>query len=233
STLAEISQKLNMSYREIESIDRQGKSPDGKDVENIPGQGDVLSEAFGSAQGIEIDPVDTADQGFVWVNVLGITPSRQKSLEEVKSQVIEDWKAEEAREALSKLSQDIIDRVRKGETLDKIASDLSLGVRESKPLKRNGSDADVPPSAVQQAFAMREGELGSAPLPDKGARVVFQLARVEKPSALSAEATKALGDSFGAQLEEDYVVQYVTGIRDGYGVTVNRVLFDEITGRER
>lgn len=233
SSLAEIGQKLKMAYREIEAVDRQGKAPDGKDVENLPGGTEMLSQAFGSPQGVEHDPVETSDQGFAWFNVLGVTQSRQKPLEEVRDQVAADWKKDATREALSKLAQEIIDKVRGGETLEKIATDLGLEVKASEPFKREGSAADLPRAAIQQAFSMNVNDLGSAAIADKEARAVFQLARIEAPSTLNEEAAKALSQVYEGQMEEDAIIEYVTGIRDSYGVTINQALFDEITGRER
>ncbi|MGE0613898.1 MAG: SurA N-terminal domain-containing protein, partial [Hyphomicrobiales bacterium] len=199
ASLAEIGQKLNMSYRDIDAVDRQGKGPDGKDVEGLPGGSDLLSEAFGSPQGVEHDPVETSDQGYAWFNVLDVTPSRQKTLDEVREQVAADWKKDAVRDALSKLAQEMIDKVRGGESLEKIAGDMELEVRTSQPFKRNGQAEGLPPVAVQQAFSMNENGLGSAAVAEKQSRVVFQLAEVRAPSALSAEGADALAREYANQ----------------------------------
>ncbi len=63
-------------------VDRSGRDPSGK-VVNFPHAAQVVAAAFASDVGVDNDPID-ADGGYVWYNVAGITPSRDRTLDEVK-----------------------------------------------------------------------------------------------------------------------------------------------------
>lgn len=230
-TLPEIGSGLNLKYVEIPEVDNGGRAPDGKPVE-MPSPAQVIQTAFQSDVGVENDPVETADHGFVWVDVQGVTPSRQKPFEEVRADVERDWRAAEERSRLAKKAQEIVDQIRKGETIQAAAQALSLEVKDSQPLKRNDTSQELPRAAVAQAFALSDGGVGSAPADDGKARVIFKVVKVTPPPPLSEDQAKALREALQSQLADDMISEYVTGLRDGYGVRVNQTLLNQLTGRE-
>src|SRR3981189_25299 len=85
ANVVEASQKLGLTAITIDAVDRSGRTPDGQPVANIPRGLDVVSQAFNSDVGVDNEPIQFAG-GYVWYDVLGITPSRERTLEEVKDQ---------------------------------------------------------------------------------------------------------------------------------------------------
>ena len=67
-------------------MDRSGRGPNGNPVANLPHAAEVINAAFASDVGVDNDPI-TADGGYIWYDVAGITPARERTLDEVKSQV--------------------------------------------------------------------------------------------------------------------------------------------------
>src|ERR1700736_5690384 len=86
----EAAQKLGLTAITIDAVDRSGRLPNGQLVANIPRVLDVVSQAFNSDVGADNDPI-SFNGGYVWYDVLGITPSRERSLDEVKDQVEARW----------------------------------------------------------------------------------------------------------------------------------------------
>ncbi len=78
STLAETAKKLGLNARAIEAIDRSGRGPDGKPIADLPKTPDVVAAAFGSDIGVDNDPLQLASGGYLWYDVTGITPSRER-----------------------------------------------------------------------------------------------------------------------------------------------------------
>src|SRR4029078_4341888 len=83
SNVVEASQKLGLTAITIDAVDRSGRKPDGQPVTNIPRALDVVSQAFNSDVGVDNEPIQFAG-GYAWYDVLGITPSRERTLAEVR-----------------------------------------------------------------------------------------------------------------------------------------------------
>ena len=92
ATLAEAAQKVGLTPRTIEAVDRSGRGTAGAPVPNLPKNVDVLSQAFATQVGIETDPVQIPGGGYLWYEVTKVTPSRERNLDEVKPQVETRWK---------------------------------------------------------------------------------------------------------------------------------------------
>src|SRR3954453_16291904 len=86
ASVGEAAQKLGVSATTIDAVDRSGRLPDGQLAPNIPAGVDVVAQAFNSDIGVDNDPVSFKG-GYIWYDVVGITPSRERNLDEVKDQV--------------------------------------------------------------------------------------------------------------------------------------------------
>ena len=91
ASVIEAAQKLGLAAVTIDAVDRSGRLPNGQPAPNIPRGLDVVSQAFNSDVGVDNDPI-SFNGGYVWYDVLGITPSRERSLDEVKDQVEARWR---------------------------------------------------------------------------------------------------------------------------------------------
>ena len=63
-------------------------------IHNVLGTQRLLEAAFTAEVGVERDPLQAQD-GYIWYDVVGITPSRERSLDEVKEQVEHRWREQE------------------------------------------------------------------------------------------------------------------------------------------
>jgi len=228
--LEEVANRFDLKFMTIPAVDRSGLGADGKAIEKIPAQRRILTEAFQSDIGLENDPVETQDQGLVWFEVMDIKPPKLKPLSEIHDQVVHDWREAEERSRLASKANDLIERARKGESLDEIANSLGLEATQSNELKRNTETQELPRAAVSQAFALSKGGFGSASSGDGKARVLFEVVSITDPEPLSSEAEDALKKSLQAPATSDLIDQYVDGLNQTYGVSKNQPLIDELTG---
>ncbi len=233
ATLAEIGKKLGLKYSEIVDIDARGMGSDGKPVELLARQAGTLRAIFAAEVNLETDPEETSDRGFIWYEVQKVTPQRLKPFDDVKDEAAKKLRETEERALLAKKGQELVDKLRNGETLAVLASGFELEVMESKPLKRNDQDAKIPLATLQQAFALKKGDYGSSIAAEGKGRLVFQVTEANAPASLDSKAREALEKSVAPEIGDDLIAQYVRALRQDYGVTINQIVLDDaITGRQ-
>ena len=94
--LEEVAQKLKVPFRAIDAMDRSGRGPDGNPAAGLPQGVDITTGVFSTDVGVENDPLQIAG-GYVWFEVAGITPSRERTLDEVKDKVEARWREDRDR----------------------------------------------------------------------------------------------------------------------------------------
>ncbi len=229
SKLSEIADKLKLNYVLIDEVDRQGKKPDGSTV-TLPAQKDVLNAVFSTDVGVENDPIDAKDDGVIWYEVLGVIPEQLKPFDQVKDEATKDWKTEEERTQLAKYTQDLVNSLSGGKSLEDVAKDLNQQVLTSDPLKRDSITVNVLPAAVAQAFSLPEKGYGSAPSGVEEGRIVFQVDKVTPPPQLNPSETARLKQQIGQLIGEDVVAEYFSALENRYGVSVNEQALAKLVG---
>jgi peptidyl-prolyl cis-trans isomerase D len=229
SKFSEIADKLKLNYVLIDEVDRQGKKPDGSTV-TLPAQKDVLNAVFSTDVGVENDPIDAKDDGVIWYEVLGVIPEQLKPFDQVKDEATKDWKTEEVRTQLAKYTQDLVNSLSGGKSLEDVAKDLNQQVLTSDPLKRDSITVNVLPAAVAQAFSLPEKGYGSAPSGVEEGRIVFQVDKVTPPPQLNPSETARLKQQIGQLIGEDVVAEYFSALENRYGVSVNEQALAKLVG---
>jgi peptidyl-prolyl cis-trans isomerase D len=229
ATLAEIAAKLQLKYAGISALDRRGFDDNSKPVDLLARQPAALRAIFLASVGLETDPEETADRGYIWYDVLEVTAERQKSFGEVKQAVEVKWRETQLRTLLSTKGQELVDKLRDGSSLADLAQQFGVEVKESRPLKRNDQVADLPNTAIMQAFGLKQADFGSAATKNGEGRVVFKVSGMAVPRVADAKMKKELEQILGPQVADDLVVQYVRALREEFGVNINQSVFDDAT----
>ena len=231
AALSEIGQKFDLPVIQVDAVDRSGNGPDSKPVADIPTPTTVLSTAFESDVGVENDPIDTSNDGFVWVDVTEVTPQAIRPLEDVRADVIKLWKTNQSREALIKRAGELIDKAKGGTDLEAIAKELGTTVTTSNPLKRRDTAEPLGTSAVAALFRTPENSLTFAQNTDGKSLVIIQVAKVDTPTfdPNSAEA-KAIRTQLTTNVGRDLFSIYVSGLQDDIGIQINEQLWASLHG---
>jgi len=227
--LPEIAKKLDLKHYDVAAVDRSGKDKDGKPVEGISGQTALLQAIFSAEAGVETDPVESGDKGFTWYEVRSVMPERQKDFEEAKDEVVQDWRKQEEQKLLARKSQELIDSLNGGQTMETVAGSLELELKKTDDLKRSARVDGIPNPAIQQAFALKQGSYGSARSEDGKSRVVFKVVEIKSPASASGDDRKTLTDSLKRSISDDVVTQYIRALREEVGVDINQKIFQEAT----
>ncbi|HWM32196.1 MAG TPA: peptidyl-prolyl cis-trans isomerase [Methyloceanibacter sp.] len=227
--LAEIADKLKLTYQSIDQVDRQGKQPDGSTV-TLPAQKEVLNAAFATDTGVENDPIDAKDEGVIWYEVLGITPEQLKPFDQVKDEVAKLWRTDEMRNRAATYGQELVDSLTGGKTLEDLGKELNTEVLTSDALKRDGITVNVLPPTVAQAFTLPEGGYGSAASAIGEGRIVFKVDKVNPPTTLQESEITRLKQQIGLLISEDAIAEYFSALESRYGVSINEQALAKLVG---
>jgi len=224
ASLRQAAEKLKLEVKSIEAIDRTARRPDGSIVNDMPESQQLIAALFESEVGQENAPMPTAGGGFVFFEVEGITPARERPLEEVRDKVLADWKAAETTKRLAEKATEIEKQVKDGgTTLDAVATQFSLEKQTKRGLKRDADDADVGRDGVAAVFAVALNGTGHFATPEADGRVVFKVTEVFEPVGAGPDTLpEEERQRFTGGLANDMLGQLVTELQVKYGVTINR-----------
>ena len=226
--LAEIAKKLNLEPKRIEAIDRSGRDPAGNPVTGIPANTDFLAPAFASDVGVENDAVRTPDGGYVWVEVISTTPSRERPLAEVQDRVAERWREDEIASRLKTKAAELADKL-KTATVSEVAAAAGLKAQAAKGLKRGAVSDAVPAKVVNDVFTTPKDTVGNSEGDRPTYRVVFRVSDIAVPKVDPSSAeVKQLENALRTAGFEDLVSQYVVRLQSDLGTTVNETALNQV-----
>jgi peptidyl-prolyl cis-trans isomerase D len=229
ATLEEASKKLGLNPAALD-FDRSGRDPTGNLVATMPAAGDVVSGAFSNDVGVDTYPVD-ADGGFVWYEVDAITPARDRTLDEVKSQVAQRWRDDEIAKRLAAKATELLDKLKSGGTLAALAAANKVKVQTATALKRGISVPGVPAKVVDAAFSTAKDTFASTEGDKPTQWVVFQVTDVKTPTFdANTDDGKKLVTLLQSSIADDIFSQYVAWLENDLGTTVNRAVLAQAVG---
>lgn len=228
--LPEIAKKLNLPLEEV-TVDSHGNGPDGKPVQLASVPATTLADAaFKSDPGVENEALRLKGGGYAWFDVEDIIKARQKPFDEVKADAEASWRKDQIRTKLAEKARELVSRLGRGEPIADVAKSAGAEVKSSQPLKRDGSEAGLPPSAIAQAFSLAQGGTSSAQGSDGESRTVLQLAKAIAPAPLNEMQAKTMEQRLSNQIAEDNFAEYLTGVEKAAGVSVDRKNFAAAVG---
>lgn len=228
--LLEIAESVKLKAFDNKQIDRLGRKPDGTPGYEGPDQAKVMRAAFEGKPGVEIEPIDMDDGGYVWIDVLGVTEEKQRPFADVKDDAKKVWQRDEIARLSAELVAKLIERAEKGEAMATLAKEVGSKLVTSKPLKRFGNDQGVPAAVIQRAFSIGTGARASVDTGDGVQRVVFRLVEITKPTDPTKEQSAEIATQLRGELQQDAIQSYVLALRERYGVKINEPLFKRTTG---
>jgi peptidyl-prolyl cis-trans isomerase D len=220
ASLPQIAEKLKLTVATYD-VDRSGREPSGK-VVNFPHAGQVIPAAFNSDVGVDSDPLE-ADGGYVWYNVAGITPSRDRTLDEVKDQVEARWREDEIAARLKAKSAELVDKLKAGAPFDTVAASAGLKAQTADKLTRGKPESGVSPRVIAAVFRTAKDAYGSAEGDQPSEWVVFRVTDISTPkfNADSPEM-KRIADVLKRQESDEILEQYMAWLQNELGTTVNQ-----------
>src|SRR5512132_1749497 len=177
-SLEEAAANLKLEARTVE-VDRSGRDPAGTPVK-LPDAQRLLAGAFTTDIGVERDPLQFQD-GYVWYEVTGLSPSRERSLDEVKDQVEARWRDQEIATRLDAKTTAILEKLKAGETLLQAAGADRLKVETLTGLKRGEASGPLSAAGVDAVFRTAKDAVGKTEAAQPAEQVVFRVTDIVVP----------------------------------------------------
>ncbi|MFG1393874.1 peptidylprolyl isomerase [Xanthobacter agilis] len=228
ATLAETAEKLGLKIQVFDAVDRSGHDAVDKTVD-VPGGQEVISGAFAAAPGVETDTVQLPQNGgFIWYETNAVTPSRDRTFEEAKAAVAARWTEEETAKAVDEKAKALLAKAEAGTPLAQVAGEAELPLQVADALRRGRAEGNFSPESLQAVFDAKDGGFGLAPAAKEPGRIVFQVTKVIVPPPTDADARVA--EDLSRQLENDFLVQYLSALQKQIGVKINQHVYAQSVG---
>lgn len=230
ASVVEAAQKLGLAAVTIDAADRSGRAPNGQPVAGIPQGLNVVTQAFSSDVGVDNDPIQF-NGGYVWFDVLGITPSRERGIDEVKDQVAARWRDDQITSRLRTKATEMVQKLNQGGKLADEAASLGLKVEPAAGFRRDATVPGVPTSVIEAAFRTPKDTAAQAPGAGGGDWIVFRVTDVTVPPVdLASDEIKKLKETLLRGLSDEQVAEYVTKLESQIGTTINQGALAQVTG---
>jgi peptidyl-prolyl cis-trans isomerase D len=229
--LDEIAKKLNIPSQTIEAVDRSGRRPDGKPVD-LPKGVNLIDGLFSAEVGLENDVLQTPDGGLVWYDLISVTPSRPRTLDEVKGEVEARWRDDETVARLTAKAQEMADKINKdGAKLADLAAADKLTVQNTKWVKRNATPDGLPANAMTVLFGARKGSAVVSEGKEPIERIVMVVTDVTVPNFdPNSPDAKKLADNLRDAMINDLYAQFVGRLETDLKVEVDQAALAQALG---
>jgi len=231
STLPETAKKFGLKSVTIDAVDRSGRRPDGSYVADLPKTPDAAAAIFATNVGVDNDALSLPAGGFLWYDVLGVTPSHERNLDEVKDQAATRWHDDEVAKRLQGMAGDMLGKIKLGSTLAQLATETGAKVETASGLKRASPTEHTPAKVLQAVFVAAKGAAGAAEGSTPDQRVVFTVTDVAEPKLdPNAPDTKKIETSLQNSYADDVIGEYLGRLEKDIGVTLNQTAINQIIG---
>ena len=230
ASVIEAAQKLKLTPVTVEAVDRSGRAPDGQPVTSIPKGLDLVAQAFSSDVGVDNETI-SFNGGYVWFDVLGVTPSRERKLDEVKDQIETRWHADQVSAKLRSKATEMVQKLGQGGKLADEAASAGVKVETAAPFKRGATVAGLTPGVIEAAFRTAKDAAGQTEGANNTEWVVFRVTDIiDPPADLASEDMKKLKATLERNLADELVGQYVMKMEQDVGVSINQAAVAQVTG---
>ncbi|MDE2331927.1 MAG: SurA N-terminal domain-containing protein [Bradyrhizobium sp.] len=230
ASVIEAAKKLGLASVTIDAVDRSGRLPNGQLATNIPPGLDVVTQGFNSDVGVDNDPI-SYHGGYVWFDVLGITPSRERSLDEVKDQVEAKWHEDQVASRLRTKATEMVQKLDQGAKLADETAAAGLKVETAASFKRDATPPGVPASAIAAAFRTAKDGAGQTPGAGIGEWIVYRVTDITVPPVdMASDDIKKMKGQLERSLEDEQIAQYVAKLETQIGTSINEAAFAQVTG---
>lgn len=230
ASVIDAAQKLGLTAVTIDAVDRSGRAPNGQPVSSIPQGLELVSQAFNTDVGVDNDSISFKG-GYVWYDVLAITPSRDRTLDEVRDQVEARWRQDQIATTLKAKAGEMVQKLEAGGKLADEAAAIGRKVETASGFKRDDTPAGVPAVVVAAAFRAAKDGVGQAPVSGGSEVIVFRVTDIVDPAVDTAsDAVKKLKDTLDRAQTEEQVASYVNKLETDIGTTINQAAFAQVTG---
>lgn len=216
-----IAESLSLTFITTPAVNRQGNDEKGQPVENIPDWPQVIKAGYESDVGLEVDPIATKNDGYVWVNVKEIIPRHTQPFKQARDKANKLWKASELRKQIEKKAEEIQKRLNGGEKFADIAAQISSEIKKEQGISRSRTTTTLSGSAVREVFSHAPGKYSiSLDSDGKSAKILNSTPVLAPPFNASTKQAKAISKQLTVSLNNDLFGAYMSELQKSVGTQI-------------
>lgn len=216
-------EEAGVAVTRIESVDAQGRQPDGAPVPFLAGAPQVAQTAFATGSGASSAVIEGPDSAFYIVRVDSITPARPIPLDEVRDRVVVLWQTEQRRAAARARAEEIRSAASAGRPLGELATQYDMRVEIAAGVKRQpdrNAPSPIPAEVGAELFGLQPASFGLATGRDGFWVVHLREIRPADP-AVDEEALQRMRTEIADQIRSDLAEEFAAALRTRFGVTTD------------
>lgn len=227
-SMQEAADRLKLKITTIDAIDRNALDVAGNIINTLPSSRDLIQAVFDAEVGTENPAINVGSNGYVFYELDGTTPARDRTLDEVREKVVADWTAQETTRLLTEKATELQKRVEGGASLDDIAAEVKTEKQTKRGLKRGADDADFGQDGVAAVFDVAQNAVGTFAAPTDGNRILFKVTEVFEPAGADASSLpEAARNTFTSGMASDLLDQLIAKLSSKYSVSTNQAAIDQ------
>ncbi|KJV65952.1 MULTISPECIES: SurA N-terminal domain-containing protein [Ehrlichia] len=234
TSIKEIAELYNLSIKTV-AADISGKDPSDHKVKMSETNYDAIILAAFSAQLNKPSNFIDNDDYFFSVNVTKIEPSREKTFDESKEQLVYEWQRNLKAQKLSKLTQEVVIKLKSGIEIHNIDG---VSLRPNQIVYRNSVAAidnpgqNYPSDFINEIFHLKKGEISKSyqhdTSPSEQKMLIAVLKDIKNTDQVSNIDLKNIQEKIANDNLESLKNQLITHLIKKYSVKVNQSLIDNV-----
>lgn len=220
ASMAEAAATQRLNVRTAPAVDRRGTGTNGEPVADLPEPGALLDAAFAAGIGEESPPLSAGREGFLWYEVTDIAADRDRTLDEVRDRVIEDWRTTQSALALDTAAEEAAQSIRDGTNPAALASEMGYRAGTRFGLARSASDDTFSGQALGAVFDAGPREVSNASADGGDSRVVFRVDSITSPVGGAEQIEDQLAQQVAFNLTDDLLNQMVGRLQQEFPVVL-------------
>ena len=232
-SLAEVAKENNVAETVLEKINVHGMGPDGKKPDTkLPLFDKLVATGFTLQKGAASQLIETPEGAFMIASARDIFPSTQQPFDKVRADVLARWTKDQQLKSLSDKAAKLMERLKLGESFDKIAAEFQQNVNTTDLVQRGtpALKAKLEDNMLSALFSL--DSVGQATtVTGDNAITVIRLAerKVQQPEAKAAkDAAEEISAILNRSLKQDLLAQYRLNLMAKYDVRINDKLMGEM-----
>lgn len=229
NALEETAANLGISLKKAGPLDAKGNDRQNAPISSLPPYEGFLNTAFSVTAGetSELKNVKEEDAYYI-VRADSVTPAREKALDEVRGNVVKEWKKRKQAEQLYTLAKETAERMQKKQkegkdTFEATARTLGVKVVKALTLKRPAVEpSEKAPAGLGAAlFKLKPGEITDTFEDERGGYAIARLNTITLPGEnMLKKREENIRDRFRQSFQDDMLQQLLLYLHGQYPVEV-------------
>ncbi|BBO26841.1 peptidylprolyl isomerase [Alteromonas sp. I4] len=188
---------------------------------NVPA---VTSRVFDPAfieEGLNSDLIELDDDTIAFVRIAEHEPQRTQSLDEVRTRILAQLRAEKAQQAAADWATNVVEQIKAGETPSLELGDVTLSWENKEALTR--TSGELPRALVETLFTLGNAAPDNIDIAELGSGDVgiVKVTGINQPEALSEEDSAALAQQIATASAQTGYQAFIDSLRNAADVKIN------------